>query len=277
MDSVIKLEDVSFFYDKGKYSEVQALKNVNMDIKQGEYVSFFGPSGCGKSTILYIISGVERPDEGKVFTNGQDIMGLSQKELAIYRQIGIGIVFQNFNLIPSISNIDNVSLPMAFLGISSEKRKKKAMEILERLGIAQLANRYPHELSGGQQQRFELSSIKIDNALVPGRTDRLQTIIFWKTNEPANSVVYYEEGISNNDNLANKTGEEKEYTADHAVIIANFKPSTIYRIKVVSEDEAGNTASSPIRAILTPRSAESIVDVIFKNFQESFGFLKRLQ
>lgn len=154
MDSVIKLEDVSFFYDKGKYSEVRALKNVSMDIKQGEYVSFFGPSGCGKSTILYIISGVERPDEGKVFINGQDIMSLSQKELAIYRQIGIGIVFQNFNLIPSISNIDNVSLPMAFLGISSEKRQKKAMEILERLGIAQFANRYPHELSGGQQQRF---------------------------------------------------------------------------------------------------------------------------
>jgi putative ABC transport system ATP-binding protein len=157
MDSVIKLEDISFFYDKGKYSEVQALKNVNMDIKQGEYVSFFGPSGCGKSTILYIISGVERPDEGKVFINGQNIMDLSQRELAIYRQVGIGIVFQNFNLIPSISNIDNVALPMAFLGISAEKRKKKAMEILERLGIEQFANRYPHELSGGQQQRFGIA------------------------------------------------------------------------------------------------------------------------
>ena len=157
MDSVIKLEDVSFFYDKGKYSEVQALKSVNMEIKQGDYVSFFGPSGCGKSTILYIISGVERPDEGKVFINGQNIMDLSQKELAIYRQVGIGIVFQNFNLIPSISNIDNVSLPMAFLGISAEKRQKKAMEILERLGIAQFANRYPHELSGGQQQRFGIA------------------------------------------------------------------------------------------------------------------------
>ena len=157
MDPVIKLEDVSFFYDKGKYSEVQALKSVSMEIKQGEYVSFFGPSGCGKSTILYIISGVERPDEGKVFINGQDIMGLSQKELAIYRQVGIGIVFQNFNLIPSISNIDNVALPMAFLGISAEKRQKKAMEILERLDIAQFANRYPHELSGGQQQRFGIA------------------------------------------------------------------------------------------------------------------------
>jgi len=123
----------------------------------------------------------------------------------------------------------------------------------------------------------ELSSIKVDNALVPGRTDRLQTIVFWKTNEPANSIVYYEEGISNKEDLANKAGDEKEYTTDHAVIIANFKPSTVYRIKVVSEDEAGNKASSPVRAILTPRSAESIIDVIFKNFQESFGFLKNLQ
>ena len=123
----------------------------------------------------------------------------------------------------------------------------------------------------------EISSIKIDNALVPGRTDRLQTIVFWKTNEPSSSVVYYEEGISNNENLANKTSEDGAFTADHAVIIANFKPSTVYRIKVVSEDEAGNKTESPIRAILTPRSAESIVDVIFKNFQESFGFLKKLQ
>jgi len=157
MDPVIKLENINFFYDKGKYSEVQALKNVSLEIKQGEYVSFFGPSGCGKSTILYIVSGVERPSDGNTFVNGQNLINLSQKELAMYRQIGIGIVFQNFNLIPSISNIDNVSLPMAFLGISSNKRQKKAMEILERLGIAEMAYRYPHELSGGQQQRFGIA------------------------------------------------------------------------------------------------------------------------
>jgi putative ABC transport system ATP-binding protein len=153
MNPIIKLENVDFYYDRGKPAEVHALNNISLEIMPGDYVSFFGPSGCGKSTMLYIISGVERPDTGKIIINGQDLMGFSTKELAIYRQIGIGIIFQNFNLIPSIKIVDNVTLPMAFLGISIEKRKERAMVILERLGIKEVADRYPYELSGGQQQR----------------------------------------------------------------------------------------------------------------------------
>jgi putative ABC transport system ATP-binding protein len=154
---IIKLENVDFYYDRGKPSEVHALKDVSLEIQPGEYVSFFGPSGCGKSTILYAIAGIERPDSGKVIVNSQNLMDFAQRELAIYRQIGIGIIFQNFNLIPSIKNIDNIALPMAFLGISPEKRHQRAMEIFERLGIADLAERYPHELSGGQQQRVGIA------------------------------------------------------------------------------------------------------------------------
>ena len=157
MKPIIELKGVDFYYDKGKPSEVHALRDANLEIKPGEYISFFGPSGCGKSTILYIISGVEQPEKGKVIVNGQDLIDFSFKELAVYRQLGIGIIFQNFNLIPSIKNIENVALPMAFLGISPNIRKKKAMEIFERLGIADLANRYPYELSGGQQQRVGIA------------------------------------------------------------------------------------------------------------------------
>jgi len=160
---IIKLENVDFYYDRGKPTEVHALRNINLEIQAGEYVSFFGPSGCGKSTILYTIAGIERPDNGKVIVNGQNLMDLSQRELAIFRQIGIGIIFQNFNLIPSIKNIDNITLPMAFLGISPEKRKKRAMEIFERLNIANLAERYPHELSGGQQQRVGIARALANN------------------------------------------------------------------------------------------------------------------
>ena len=157
MSSIIKLENVDFYYDKGKPSEVHSLKNVSLDIEEGQYVSFFGPSGCGKSSMLYIISGVERPMSGKVIIRGQDLMQLSEKDLSIYRQVGIGIVFQSFNLIPSIKVVDNIILPMSFLGISVEARKKRAMHILERLGIANLAERFPHELSGGQQQRVGIA------------------------------------------------------------------------------------------------------------------------
>ncbi|MBI2514761.1 ATP-binding cassette domain-containing protein [Candidatus Wolfebacteria bacterium] len=155
--AAIKLENVDFYYDRGQPAEVHALKDVNLSIETGDYTSFFGPSGCGKSTMLYVIAGVERPDTGKIFVNGRDLMEFSQKELAIYRQIGIGIIFQNFNLIPSIKIVENVTLPMAFLGISLEKRKERAMEILGRLGIADLAERYPYELSGGQQQRVGIA------------------------------------------------------------------------------------------------------------------------
>lgn len=157
MDPIIKLENVNFTYDEGKATSVNAMQNVNLEIARGEYVAFFGPSGCGKSTSLYVIAGVEKPTSGKVIVNGQDLMTFSLKEVAIYRQIGIGIIFQNFNLIPSIKVLENVTLPMAFLGISLAKRKQRAMEILERLGVADLANRFPFELSGGQQQRIGIA------------------------------------------------------------------------------------------------------------------------
>lgn len=161
---IIKLDNVDFYYDKGLPAEVHALDHVSLEVQQGEYISFFGPSGCGKSTLLYIISGVERPESGIVLVNNQDLLHLSQKETAIYRQIGIGIVFQNFNLIPSIKNLDNITLPMAFLGISPSKRRKRGLEIFERLGITELADRYPHELSGGQQQRIGIARALANDA-----------------------------------------------------------------------------------------------------------------
>ena len=160
---IIKLENVGMWYDKGKPSEVQALKNINMEINRGEYVAFFGPSGCGKTTLLYAISGIEQSQDGKILINGRDISNFSKKELAIYRQIGIGIVFQQFNLIPSLTVINNVALPMAFLGVSQEKRTEEAMKLLERLSIKEFAERYPYELSGGQQQRVGVARALANN------------------------------------------------------------------------------------------------------------------
>lgn len=157
MEPIIKLEGVNFFYEQGKSVEVHALRDINLDIRKGEFISFFGPSGCGKSTLLYMISGIEKPHKGRVLVNGHDISMLSPKEIAVFRQVGIGLIFQNFNLIPSISVMENVTLPMAFLGISLELRRKRATELLERLGLAEFANRYPFELSGGQQQRVGIA------------------------------------------------------------------------------------------------------------------------
>ncbi len=165
MNPIIKLENVNFYYDKGKPSEVWALKNTDLEIYKGDYVAFFGPSGCGKTTLLYLISGIEvgKLETGRALINGRDITQLSKKELAIFRQIGIGIIFQQFNLIPSISVLDNVSLPMAFLGISLSRRTEETLRLLERLDIKHLANRFPHELSGGQQQRVGIARALANN------------------------------------------------------------------------------------------------------------------
>ena len=122
-----------------------------------------------------------------------------------------------------------------------------------------------------------ISSIKINNALLPGRTDRLQTVVSWRTNEPSNSLVYFKEGVGVEDITVNKVGQDYEFTTDHIVIITTLKPSKVYRIKIVSTDESDNIASSPIRTILTPHSAESVFDIITRNLQETFGFLKKLR
>lgn len=162
---IVKLEGVNFYYNRGKPSEAHALKDVNLEIERGGYAAFFGPSGCGKTTLVYLIGGIETEnvDEGHILINGRDLRGLSKKELAVYRQIGVGIIFQQFNLLPSLTVLDNVALPMAFLGIGVERRRKEAMKLLDRFGMTKYAERFTSELSGGQQQRVSIARALANN------------------------------------------------------------------------------------------------------------------
>lgn len=162
---LVKLEDINFYYNRGKPSEVHALKDINLEIPRGGYAAFFGPSGCGKTTLTYLIGGIEteNTEEGHILINNRDLRGLSKKELAVYRQIGVGIIFQQFNLLPSLTVLDNVALPMAFLGINVERRRKEAMKLLDRFAMTQYAERFPSELSGGQQQRVSIARALANN------------------------------------------------------------------------------------------------------------------
>ncbi len=164
MDSIIKLNNLNFWYDRGKLSEMWALRNIDLEIERGDYVAFFGPSGSGKSTLLYLISGVEMAQEGQVLINDKNLSGLTKKELAVYRQVGVGMVFQQFNLIPSLTVLENVALPMYFLGINSGIRRAQAAKLLKRLDIENLGGRLPYELSGGQQQRVGIARALANNA-----------------------------------------------------------------------------------------------------------------
>ncbi|HBB43931.1 MAG: Macrolide export ATP-binding/permease protein MacB [Parcubacteria group bacterium GW2011_GWA1_44_13] len=162
---LVKLEGINFYYNRGKPSEVHALKDINLEIERGGYAAFFGPSGCGKTTLTYLIGGIEteNADEGHILINGRDLRGLSKKELAVYRQIGVGIIFQQFNLLPSLTVLDNVALPMAFLGINVDRRRKEAMKLLDRFAMTKYAERFPSELSGGQQQRVSIARALANN------------------------------------------------------------------------------------------------------------------
>ncbi len=163
MSSIIKIENLNLWYEKGKPNEVHALKNINIEIERGDYVAFFGPSGCGKTSMLYSISGIDRFQGGGVLINGRDISDLTNQELSIFRQTGIGIVFQQFNLVPSLTVLKNVALPMLFVGIQSNRAEQEAFKLLERLNLEKFASRYPYELSGGQQQRVGIARALANN------------------------------------------------------------------------------------------------------------------
>lgn len=157
MQPIIKVKNLNFIYNKGKDNEFQALVNVNLEIYPEEFIVFFGPSGCGKSTLLNVISGLETPESGTIEVAGKDLMKMDAKEFALYHRSCIGMVFQAYNLITSLSVLDNVALPQMFLNANKKEREKKGLELLERFGILKQAKKIPTELSGGQQQRIGIA------------------------------------------------------------------------------------------------------------------------
>jgi len=136
---------------------VKALDGVDMKIKRGEYLSIMGPSGSGKSTLFNVVGGIDRPTRGRVYIDGVDIAKLDAYELAWLRCRKIGYIFQTFNLIPVLTAIENVTLPMIFAGVGREERIRRATEILEAVGLGDRLHHKPAELSGGQQQRVAVA------------------------------------------------------------------------------------------------------------------------
>jgi len=154
---IIELKNVSVCYDCGKSNEVAAIKDVNLQIYEGEYIVFFGPSGCGKSTLLYTIAGLESATKGEVVVGGRNLREIHPDELINFYRDTIGMVFQAFYLVPHLSAKDNMVLSKMFSGVSAEDREKKANELMERFGITPYANRKPSNMSGGQQQRTAIA------------------------------------------------------------------------------------------------------------------------
>ncbi len=152
----VKTDDVVKEYRMGG-TVLQALKGVSLEIEKGEYISIMGPSGSGKSTLFNMIGALDRPTKGLVYIDDVSLSELSSAEIAWIRCWKIGYIFQSFNLIPVMSALENVSLPMIFAGVASSDRKKKGLELLEKVGLGDRADHKPNELSGGQQQRVAIA------------------------------------------------------------------------------------------------------------------------
>lgn len=137
--------------------ETTALDNVNIEIKQGEFVSIMGPSGCGKSTLMNILGMLDNPSEGEYFFAGTDVSKFSERQRATMRKENIGFVFQSFNLIDELTIFENVELPLLYLKMPAEERKHKVRTVLEIMEIMHRRNHFPQQLSGGQQQRVAVA------------------------------------------------------------------------------------------------------------------------
>lgn len=160
----VRTENMMITYNKGKSNEFNALQNINVEIHPREYIILFGPSGCGKSTLLYTILGGVIPSGGHMYVQGEDIYAYTPAEMNEYQQSVIGIVYQQFNLIASISVLDNVALPMIFLGIPLKERNARAAALLRRFGIPErLEDKLPTMMSGGQQQRVAVARALIND------------------------------------------------------------------------------------------------------------------
>jgi putative ABC transport system ATP-binding protein len=152
----VELIDVHKIY-KTKYYEVRAINGITMKIEDGEFIAIMGPSGSGKSTLLYLIGCLDRPTKGEVVIDGVETSELSDDELTRLRREKLGFVFQQYNLISTLTALENVELPMIFRGVPKNERKRKAMELLRLVGIEDVAERKPMEISGGQQQKVAIA------------------------------------------------------------------------------------------------------------------------
>lgn len=159
---IIHLEDLRKSYFMGKQA-LPVLKSVTLDIFKNEYVALMGPSGSGKSTLMNILGCLDSPTAGAYILNGQDVSKMADDDLADVRNIEIGFVFQQFNLLPRLTAVENVALPLVYAGVPKKQRLERAMEVLAKVSLTDRSHHKPNELSGGQCQRVAIARALVNN------------------------------------------------------------------------------------------------------------------
>ncbi|WP_435320103.1 ABC transporter ATP-binding protein [Haloarchaeobius sp. TZWSO28] len=160
----VRLTDVRKTYQVGE--PVHALDGVSLDIPRGSYTAVMGPSGSGKSTLMNVIGCLDTPTEGQVFVNGEEVTAMGDRERTRIRGEEVGFVFQTFNLMPRMTALENVALPLVFRGIGGDERREQAADILERVGLGDRLDHVPNELSGGQRQRVAIARALVSDPAI---------------------------------------------------------------------------------------------------------------
>jgi len=198
MQPIIQLEEIRKSYFMGKQA-ISVLKGITLDILKNDYVALMGPSGSGKSTLMNIIGCLDSPTEGQYILNGQDVSKMEDDDLASVRNKEIGFVFQQFNLLPRLTALENVALPLVYAGIGKKLRNEMAMEVVKKVGLEDRSHHKPNELSGGQCQRVAIARALVNNPSIiladepTGNLDSKTSIeimeIFNKIHDGGNTVV----------------------------------------------------------------------------------------
>ena len=208
MVPIIHLEDIRKSYFMGKQA-ISVLKGITLDIQKNEYVALMGPSGSGKSTLMNILGCLDSPTAGTYILNGHDVSKMVDDALADVRNKEIGFVFQQFNLLPRLTALENVALPLVYAGMSKKLRTEVAMEVVKKVGLEDRSHHKPNELSGGQCQRVAIARALVNNPSLiladepTGNLDSKTSVeimeIFNKIHEGGNTVVLvtHEEDIAN--------------------------------------------------------------------------------
>lgn len=223
--NILQMQDIEKSYFMGG-EEQKVLKKVNFIVDKGEFVSILGPSGSGKSTLMNIIGCLDVPTDGNYILNGNIVESLDEAELARIRNMEIGFIFQQFQLLPRLNALQNVELPLIYAGIREKERKKKAKEMLERVGLGDKLKNKPNQLSGGQQQRVAIARAMVTHPTIlladepTGALDQNTGIqimeLFKELNSEGNTIIMitHDEKISKNANRVVKIldGELSEVT-----------------------------------------------------------------